>query len=1032
MSKLKRTLAVLLAAVMILGMLPVMTSAATDDQPIWPNEGAISLSKEAAPIGDSGEYEITLKIEGKNYKTTSDVVLVIDNSNSMYYANGTNIDDGYADASNAPRMKNTIAAANAFVDQLLTQGSQTRIALVVYGTDVQQFTDFYSVENKNELKNAISEISQDPDTDSGGTNQQAGLHKARELLATSSGKMKNIVILSDGEATYSHPFKASGEYSGCESWHIVTDQHGGSLENISSPTPDYTTRIGSGRAFGYQYNTVVTATCKHGKTEDHEMSYALDGTYNNGQTNNGVATIWEANQAKAEGTTIFSVALQAGTNGENTLKACATYDSCYYAISNSETDVAGKLTQAFTAIAGKIAIAASDGAVTDPMSEYVAMVIKATEPVITSDISVYNAGNADIYISQGTASWNSSNDTISWAVGNISEGTPAIMKYKVIVTDNTLQKGAVIPTNGTTTFSYKNYLGNDTAKNFPIPEITLQAGKIKVHYYAVNSAGTPVNADGVAVDTPYHAQELKAAVDFVHEGSSVLEYDTYTVASDSIAEYRCMGYTLDKDNRVLTKTTSVDVSVSAAAPNQEVWFAYVPQFKVVHIYSDGADSTTANYDLVSNFNLTETVGENYLYAGTFSSEACDTVYQFATGENGLSFTPVKGATYYVKEVDNDYLRPKTLTLWHTNSNGMTDVNAAYFVTVIDSTNYKEVGFATQSKNNGDVSFDKDDENKVKNLGGTNIFQQIELTNKKGETTVYTPGQFYQDEVTTGYLACSSIAKSEWANAGATITYTPYWITLDGVKVYGTTKRTIEYLGEGNTNFKKVSDVASGLACESVVLLTAATPLTLKARFVSDGSEFIEPVTPPEETDPIIPVKSTYTVTVHDNGKVYEVEVKKNAEAEIDYSGTLFAGWFTDEAYTEPADLSEITSDIDIYAKYVSNDYLCTKYIEQGWFRVYGMTLISALDSDNYADAGFVINGKKISCDYSESYGSFTARALFGSNIARGAKLMTYSLSLKAASNGDKFEVTPYWVTLDGTTVYGTTRTFTYNSRGIKG
>ena len=97
-----------------------------------------------------------------------------------------------------------------------------------------------------------------------------------------------------------------------------------------------------------------------------------------------------------------------------------------------------------------------------------------------------------------------------------------------------------------------------------------------------------------------------------------------------------------------------------------------------------------------------------------------------------------------------------------------------------------------------------------------------------------------------------------------------------------------------------------------------------------------------------------------------------------------------------------------------------------------MTLISALDSDNYADAGFVINGKKISCDYSESYGSFTARALFGSNIARGAKLMTYSLSLKAASNGDKFEVTPYWVTLDGTTVYGTTRTFTYNSRGIKG
>lgn len=1028
MSKIKRTLAVLLSAVMILGMLPVMTSAATgeDSEPKWPNEGAISLSKEAAPIGDSGEYEITLTIEGKNFKTTSDVVLVIDNSNSMYYANGTDDDDGYADAATAPRMKNTIAAANAFVEQLLTEGSQNSIALVVYGTEVQQTTGFYGADQKQALINKISEISQNVDL--GGTNQQAGLHAARELLKTSSGKMKNIVILSDGEPTYSYPFAVP------------------SYGNVpANPTPDYDTRIGCGYHFNIGEDILLLVHQGSGNAGYNFLGFRSRGSYtydNDGtftfksdlKTDNGVATIWEANQAKAEGITIFSVALQAGTNGENTLKDCATDNSCYYAISNSETDVPGKLTQAFTAIAGKIAIAASNGAVTDPMSDYVAMVIKATEPVITSDISVYNAGNADIYISQGTASWDSANETISWSVGNISEGTPAIMKYKVIVTDTSLQKGDEIPTNGITTFSYKNYLGNDTAKNFPIPRITLGAGSIKVHYYAVNSAGTPVNADGVAVETPYHAQELKAAVDFVYEGSSVLEYKTYTVTSDdSITNYRCMGYTLDKDDPDITEATSVNVSVSAVAPNQEVWFAYVPQFKVVHIYSDGTESTTENYDVVSNFNLTETVGKNYLYAGTFNSATCDTVYPFAVGENGLSFTPVKGATYFVKEVDNDYLRPKTLTLWHTNSNDLTDVNAAYFVTVIDSTNYEEVGFATQSRKNGDVSFDDDKENKVTTLGSTNIFNRIELTNKKGEKTIYTPDQFYQGEVTTGYLACSSIAKSEWANAGATITYTPYWITLDGVKVYGTTTRTIKYLGEGNKNFEKVgNDEENNYACEPEVLLTAATPLTLKARFVSDGSEFIEPVTPPEETDPIIPVKNTYTVTVHDNGKVYEVEVKKNSEAEIDYSGTLFAGWFTDEAYTEPADLSEITSDIDIYAKYVSNDYLCTKYIEQGWFRVYGMTLISALDSDNYADAGFVINGKEISCDYSESYGSFTARALFGSNIARGAKLMTYSLSLKAASNGDKFEVTPYWVTLDGTTVYGTTRTFTYNSRGIKG
>ena len=134
----------------------------------------------------------------------------------------------------------------------------------------------------------------------------------------------------------------------------------------------------------------------------------------------------------------------------------------------------------------------------------------------------------------------------------------------------------------------------------------------------------------------------------------------------------------------------------------------------------------------------------------------------------------------------------------------------------------------------------------------------------------------------------------------------------------------------------------------------------------------------------------------------------------------------------PTDLSVISSDVTVEAKYVSDDYLCTKYIEQGLFRVYGMTLISSLDTSNYADAGFIINGKEISCDFSESYGAFTARALFGNGVARKAKLMTYSLSLRNAANGDKFEVIPYWVTLDGTTVYGTTRVFVYNSRGITG
>lgn len=88
----KRALALVLALVMALSLVALPSFAEGEEtgggtettQPEWPNEGAIRLNKEAKPVqGKDGVYEITLTIEGMNYKTTSDVVLVIDKSGSM-------------------------------------------------------------------------------------------------------------------------------------------------------------------------------------------------------------------------------------------------------------------------------------------------------------------------------------------------------------------------------------------------------------------------------------------------------------------------------------------------------------------------------------------------------------------------------------------------------------------------------------------------------------------------------------------------------------------------------------------------------------------------------------------------------------------------------------------------------------------------------------------------------------------------------------------------------------------------------------
>ena len=266
-----------------------------------------------------------------------------------------------------------------------------------------------------------------------------------------------------------------------------------------------------------------------------------------------------------------------------------------------------------------------------------------------------------------------------------------------------------------------------------------------------------------------------------------------------------------------------------------------------------------------------------------------------------------------------------------------------------------------------------------------------------------------------------------------------------MRVTGTLRRTGEYQGAGPGRLyeevKKIGDEENPVAPIAVMTAPSNRMLRLSSFYTADVEAIDIPTTPvepepkPDDNPPfiIVPVKTEYVVTVHDGDLEYEMKVaKKNNGVTLTpmgCEGQLFAGWYVGD---KPADLTKITSDIEVYAKYVSDSYLCTKYIEHGLFRVYGMTLISALDSANYNDAGFIVNGEEISCKYSESYGTFTARVLFGSGIARNAKLMTHTLSLRSTVNGERFEVTPYWVTLDGTVVYGTTRVFVYNSRGIAG
>jgi hypothetical protein len=1030
MKELKRISAFFMAMLMMLTVFSAFSAvsaegeAAGGTQPVWPAQGSIKLDKDAAAVeGAENLWEITLGIQGKNFETTSDVVLVIDCSGSM----------------EGDKLTNTRKAAKAFGQKLLTEGSTTRIAIVTFIDEATAYNNghFYGAGELAAFETAVDGATYA----NGGTNQQAGIHKAQELLNTSSAGLKNIVILSDGDATYSYPFVASATYSDCGAWTSFGCPRGGSITNIGAFAPDYTTVIGSGSSFTMDYNAQVTATCpKHGESTTVNCVYNLDGTYTTTKgTNNGVATIWEANQAKAAGTTIYSVALQAGTDGENTLKTCATdATKDYYAIASTD-NVEETLTTAFTSIAGSIAIAARNGVVNDPMGEHVKLNFSGEAPVITTDKKVYDAGHADIYISQGSAVYDAATRSISWTVGSVREGDNPIMMYKVgILEGYSPATGEVLDTNGITTFSYKNYLGEDTDGEFPIPRVTVGGGAILVHWYQVNSKGEPINELGQTVEGPAYAKQVKPAEYFAVNDSTGLSYNTpYTVAKTDFADYNYYGSYIVNDGS-LTVGDAATVTLTAANSNQHVWFAYTQSFNVAHVQFDETETNTVVKETTTHtvelFNLTSVVSNGFIYGGAFSDAACETVQTFEEGQNATAFTPTAGATYYIWEADEQFLSPRNLSCWNHVSAADVDVTGFYLVTPVDRLNYREVGFMVGSETLPAKQFTETYITEsgavtthVLTGGNCYVYNTVKVDFNNGTSGMYNVSSVINK--TRGYLACYGMDKNTyWQNAHDRITFTPYWITLDGVKVAPQT-RTAEYYGQGSDaddtykKFHVVETVASGIANAFVDDAQQENMLVLMNSYFANGA----PIDPVDE-----PVQGNI-VTVHDGETLYTVAAENNA-VQLDYigvEGKLFAGWFADEACTVPADLSNITESIDVYAKYVSDSYLGLRYYRNGFFRLRSLTLVSAIDGRNYAETGFIVNGERISVsDYSTRYGLRSARSLFGRGVAKDALVMSCDYAFDGVTYGARLNVTPYWVTLDGTTVRGETRTLTYNWYGI--
>ena len=444
--------------------------------------------------------------------------------------------------------------------------------------------------------------------------------------------------------------------------------------------------------------------------------------------------------------------------------------------------------------------------------------------------------------------------------------------------------------------------------------------------------------------------------------------------------------------------------------------------------------------------LTTKVPNGYLYGGSFSNKECTTPWSYGT-ESAKSFRPQSGATYYIWEAPDVYLVPKSLSLSKT-IDGQPNVIGFYLLTGVDRLYYQSAGFDVTDGSGNSISITDVGESgsTALNGGSGKVYQSLTTVYTNGSSDTYRPGEgVFKPLSASSYLACFSVPESAWAAKDKKVVFTPYWITLDGMKVTGTTTRTCQSDGPGSRVVKKIAEAKNG---STIMPANTAVQMLLTAcgNVAVDGSENapsasvdpIDPVVPIDPIDPVTPVDPVepakqFSVTVYDGSSVYTL----SAEAGEDISSRLvsagmhgmrFAGWFLDERSTAAAELKNVQGDMDVYAKYVSDTYLTLRYRNVGLFRSRNVKLYAALDSTDYAEAGFVIDGKAVSCPITKD--AYTAFFLYGSTVREDNTLVSYTYGTSDLRYGDTVEITPYWVTLDGTTVYGTTQTLTYGRFGL--
>ena len=152
--------------------------------------------------------------------------------------------------------------------------------------------------------------------------------------------------------------------------------------------------------------------------------------------------------------------------------------------------------------------------------------------------------------------------------------------------------------------------------------------------------------------------------------------------------------------------------------------------------------------------------------------------------NGKTMQPVEGTVYYLKEVPQYYLRPYIQLVYDERADNL--IKKLYKITAVDDANYTEVGFYDGAK---------DDSSKK-------LAASIRITNEaypSKNVTLNAKKAFAKYNVPRGYLT------SIQSGFDSDFDMQPYFKTLDGVKVYGITNRTVK---PGNKKYDRAGGIVT--------------------------------------------------------------------------------------------------------------------------------------------------------------------------------------------------------------------------------